>query len=66
LVFQIAIGLLAATTLDGGAILQLWSCAAAAYWVDLIWILFKRPHAPTKVDLFSLSSSRYSATSYGG
>lgn len=54
LLLQIVIGLFAAVAIDGGLLFDLWWRSMAAYWGCLIVMIFRRPNAPTKVDLWMI------------
>ncbi len=51
LLLQIILGLGAAIAIDGGLLFDLWWRAMAAYWGCFAVMVFRRPNAPTKVDL---------------
>ena len=55
LAIQIIGGLICATILDGGAIFTFWIIACIGYWAGYVFIRFKRPEKPSKIDIVFLS-----------
>ena len=51
LLLQIVIGVPAAIAIDGGLLFELWWRPMAAYYGCFIVMVFRRPNAPTKLDL---------------
>ncbi len=54
LLLQIIIGLFAAIAIDGGLTFDVWWRSMAVYYGCLVVMLFRRPNAPTKVDLWMI------------
>jgi hypothetical protein len=52
LVFQVIFTLLAGLILDGGQCAQWCGVSLVAWWGWFLVVVFRRPMAPTKVDLF--------------
>lgn len=45
-------GLLISRGIDAGVSFELWWRAVIAFWGTVILMILRRPHTPTKVDLF--------------
>lgn len=54
---QVVLFLLAAAILDGGVCFQVCMFAAAAFWIGVAVLWFRRRSAPTKLDLLFIEAS---------
>lgn len=51
LFLQLFLALIAGMVLDGGVLARLLLIASIAFWISVLFVLFRRPLAPTRFDL---------------